>query len=140
MSDSLEQRLHSYRASHPEKRVTTSLGTFLYTTTPDVDAATPTVVVLHGGGSTAEAAHAFSIALERNGHRVIAVDWPASSRTVEDVLSGIDAILDVENVRRASLLGFSMGGMLAQSYAATRSQRVERVVLMVSMAPSARYA
>src|SRR5688572_30078203 len=90
MSDSmLSQRLAAYRAAHPPRRVTTTAGTFEYTVGGAGDR---TVVLLHGGGSVAEAAHPFALALEP-ALRVIAIDWPASVRTVDDVLRGILEVL-----------------------------------------------
>jgi pimeloyl-ACP methyl ester carboxylesterase len=137
MSDStLDRRLEAYRASHPPRRATTQAGTFEYTVG---GAGTRTVVILHGGGSIAESAHPFSLALEPS-LRVIAVDWPETVRTVDDVVGGVMAIVDVEGIARFSVLGFSMGGMLGQCLTRAYPDRVEKLALYVSMGPSPRYA
>jgi pimeloyl-ACP methyl ester carboxylesterase len=137
MSDPmLSQRLAAYRAVHPPRCVTTAAGTFEYTVGGTGDR---TVVLLHGGGSVAEATHPFALALEL-ALRVIAIDWPASVRTVDDVLRGILKILDAEQVRRCALIGFSMGGMLGQCLARAHPERIDKLVLYVSMGPSRRYA
>lgn len=130
-SMSLAARLESYRASHPTRRV----GEFEYT----VGGNGPALLVLHGGGSVAEAAHPFAIPLEEHA-RVIAVDWPAAARSVSAVLDGLVAVLDAEGASTFAVLGFSMGGMLAQALAARCPDRVSRFVLYVSMGPSVSYA
>jgi pimeloyl-ACP methyl ester carboxylesterase len=72
-----------------------------------------TVVVFHGGGSIAEAAHPCVIPLERD-FRVVAVDWPVGATRVDDVVDALSSVMVAEALSRVSLLGFSLGGMLAQ--------------------------
>jgi pimeloyl-ACP methyl ester carboxylesterase len=132
----LAQRLEEFRASHPPRSVRTPAGEAWYTVG---GTGARTVVVLHGGGSVAEAAHPFVIALERELH-VVAIDWPMGATRVDDVIASIVAVLDAEHLQRVSLLGFSLGGMLAQCFVRACAERSEKLVLYVSMGPSAGYA
>lgn len=49
---------------------------------------------------------------------------------VQDFIAQLDAELDRAGWQRASVLGYSMGGLIAGAYAAARPQRVERLVLL----------
>jgi 3-oxoadipate enol-lactonase len=61
-------------------------------------------------------------------------DLPASSFGVADMAADIVAVLDAAGVRRAHVMGASLGGMVAQELAVNHSERVEDLVL-VSTAP-----
>ena len=132
----LDRDLARFRAEHPRRVLAIGAGSFEYTRG---GAGPGAAVLLHGGGSTAEATHRFALALAPS-MRVIAIDWPDTVRTVREVLDGIVAVLDAEGIERASVIGFSMGGMLAQRLADEHPARIERLVLYVSMGPSPRYA
>jgi pimeloyl-ACP methyl ester carboxylesterase len=132
----LAQRLEEFRAAHPPRSVRTPAGEASYTIGGTGER---TVVVLHGGGSVAEAAHPFIIPLERE-LRVIGIDWPIGATRVDEVTAAIVAVLDAERLQRVSLLGFSLGGMLAQCFAVAVPDRVDKLILYVSMGPSRRYA
>jgi len=54
---------------------------------------------------------------------------PAGSFSVADMADDIVAVLDAAGVRRAHLLGASLGGMVAQELAITHPERVEGLVL-----------
>ena len=58
----------------------------------------------------------------RSGH-------PAGTFSVADMVGDVVAVLDAAGVRRAHVLGASLGGMVAQELAITRPERVERLVL-----------
>jgi|SRR5271166_2188036 len=56
-------------------------------------------------------------------------DRPAGSFTVADMTGDIVAVLDAAGVRRAHVLGASLGGLVAQELAITRPERVDGLVL-----------
>ena len=57
-------------------------------------------------------------------------DLPASSFGVADMAADIVAVLDAAGVRRAHVMGASLGGMVAQELAINHSERVEDLVLV----------
>lgn len=101
----------------------------------------PPVILIHGfAGST------FSWRLVipdlAKTHRVIAVDLPGfgfSDREPEIDYSHtaqgerIVALMDMLGIRRATLIGHSMGGAIAQRVAARHPERVERLILVASV-------
>jgi len=80
--------------------------------------------------------------LERNleGHRIIEFDlpgagqsdvpkWPVSIRSLARLTT---SVLDHFQIERADVVGFSMGGIIAQQLAADAPERVRRLVLMAT--------
>lgn len=49
--------------------------------------------------------------------------------TLEERIADITAVMDAENIERASLLGMSEGALMAQLFAAEHPERVDRLVL-----------
>jgi pimeloyl-ACP methyl ester carboxylesterase len=62
-------------------------------------------------------------------YRVIAPSYPFELTTVKQLVAGIVALLDVEGVQRAYVLGGSYGGMVAQCLVRRYPQRVLSLVL-----------
>jgi pimeloyl-ACP methyl ester carboxylesterase len=86
------------------------------------------VVIVGGGGSTAESMFSINAALEPN-CRVISLGIPTTAVTPEAVISGILGILDSLGIGRAIFLGHSLGGIVAQSFAVRHPERVAGLVL-----------
>lgn len=98
----------------------------------------PAVILLHGFASSLQTWDGWAHDLERD-HRVIRYDMPGFGLTGTDpsgdytdaramaVLLGLMERLGVE---RASLVGHSMGGRIAWSFAAAHPERVDRLVLV----------
>ena len=98
----------------------------------------PAVVLIHGFGSSLQTWDAWADALARK-YRVVRFDLPGSglsapdpagdytdARSVELLL----ALLDRLGLMRASLVGHSIGGRIAFTFAATHPERVDRLVLV----------
>lgn len=98
----------------------------------------PAIILLHGFASSLHTWEDWARILEAD-HRVIRLDLPgfgltgpgptgdySDARAVE-ILS---ALMDSLGLPRASLLGSSMGGRIAWTFAALRPDRVDRLVLM----------
>ncbi len=49
---------------------------------------------------------------------------------IQDFIAQLDAELDGAGWRRANVLGYSMGGLIAGAYAAARPERVSRLILL----------
>lgn len=58
---------------------------------------------------------------------------PRGERRLDDFLAQLDTLLDHLGLDLAALVGFSMGGIVARAYAASRPQRVSRLVVMSSV-------
>lgn len=54
---------------------------------------------------------------------------PDASYRIEDVSAQLGELLDAEGIASASIVGISMGGLVAQHFAATNPERTEKVVL-----------
>jgi pimeloyl-ACP methyl ester carboxylesterase len=98
----------------------------------------PAVVFLHGFGASLQTWDAWSSGLMKT-HRVIRLDLPGSGLSPPDPANDYtDArslqlllhVLDDLGVSRATLVGHSMGGRIAWTFAAQHPERTERLVLV----------
>jgi pimeloyl-ACP methyl ester carboxylesterase len=99
-----------------------------------------TLLFLHGAGGSS-AGWARTANLLTSAGNVVAVDLPAHGRSQGPPLAGIDAaadfalgLLEALGMRRAILLGHSMGGLIALRAAELRPERVEALVLVATAA------
>jgi 3-oxoadipate enol-lactonase len=96
----------------------------------------PAVVMLHCLGVDHRLWDHAAAALAAD-HCVLRYDFPGhhespapdGAYTIEDLSAQLAAILDAEKIETASLVGISLGGLVAQHFAATHPDRVERLVL-----------
>ncbi|MEG2803673.1 alpha/beta fold hydrolase [Stenotrophomonas sp.] len=108
-------------------------------TASDPDA--PAVVLIHGLGGDASFWAAEQAALAAH-FRVLTVDLRGSglsARTsgafaIEDLARDVVAILDHAGITHAHVVGFSMGGVVAQALASHAPGRVDRLVLAATFA------
>ncbi len=98
----------------------------------------PAVILIHGFGASLHTWEDWAAILERE-FRVIRFDLPGFGLTGPDPtgdytdarsLAVITALMDRLGIARAAILGSSMGGRIAWTFAAERPDRVERLVLM----------
>lgn len=97
----------------------------------------PAIVLLHGFGSSLQTWDAWATDLERD-HRVIRYDEPGFGLTGRDQAGYTDergvalllGLLDRLGVKRASVIGNSMGGRIAWRFAAAHPDRMDRLVLI----------
>lgn len=99
----------------------------------------PPVVLLPGGGATSAVWFANVAALARE-NRVFAIDpigepgrsmvGPKPIRTVDDLMSWLDHVLDTLEVTRTSAVGHGYGATVALAYALHRPERVGTLVLL----------
>lgn len=101
----------------------------------------PPVLLLHGGGFDAadfSYCHVF-VPLAR-AHRVFALDLPGYGQSdkpdldynLDYYIRFVGCLLDALNLRRASLVGLSMGGGAALGFALQSPERVDKLVLVAS--------
>ncbi len=97
----------------------------------------PAVVMIHGFGSSLHTFDAWARALAQ--WRVVRFDLPGAGLTGPEPsgdysdtrsLAVLEALLDDRGIVRATLVGHSIGGRIAWKFAATRPERVERLVLV----------
>ena len=98
----------------------------------------PVLVLLHGFGSSLHTWEPWADSLQRD-FRVVRFDLPGSGLSGADPTGDyrdarsmllLTALLDTLHIARATLIGNSMGGRIAWSYAAEHPERVERLVLI----------
>ncbi len=87
----------------------------------------PAIFWLTGGLRRAALGFAFMELLGQR-HTVIAPDYPPV-QTLEEMMGGLAAILQVERVERCILAGQSYGGLLAQVLLARQPEHVKRLIL-----------
>src|SRR5919198_3201434 len=102
----------------------------------------PAVVLLHGLGGFAQSwRHTIDALASRA--TVFALDLPGFGRSAKPPAAyrlgyfarALHAFLDALGVGQASLIGHSLGGSVAVTYALTHPVRVERVALVAGLVP-----
>ncbi len=98
----------------------------------------PAVILLHGFAASLHTWESWAHDLERD-HRVVRYDMPGFGLTGADpsgdytdarATAVLLALMDRLGVARASLVGHSMGGRIAWTFAALHPERVDRLVLV----------
>jgi pimeloyl-ACP methyl ester carboxylesterase len=98
----------------------------------------PTVVLLHGWMATADLNfHTLYPALDADGWNVIAPDLRGHGRgllseapfTIEDAADDVAGLIDVLGIARAVVVGYSLGGAVAQTLAVRRPDLVSGLVI-----------
>ncbi len=99
----------------------------------------PAVLLLHGFGASLHTWEGWARLLEAAGFRVVRLDLPGFGLTGPDptgdytderTVRVLAALMDGLGLRRASVVGSSMGGRMAWFFAATAPERVDKLVLM----------
>ncbi|WP_426269895.1 alpha/beta fold hydrolase [Dyella kyungheensis] len=101
----------------------------------------PAVVLIHGLGGDAQFWGVEQAALARH-FRVLAVDLRGSGLSpgtveafsIEDLARDIESMLDEAGISSTHVIGFSMGGVVAQALAVASPQRIDRLVLAATFA------
>jgi len=98
----------------------------------------PAVLLLHGFGSSLHTWEPWAQALSAQ-LRVLRLDLPGSGLSPPDShqdysdarsVALIRALLDARGIQKVSLVGHSIGGRIAWTFAATEPQRVDKLVLL----------
>ena len=115
---------------------------YAYTGGKTFDPALPTVVFAHG----AQADHSVWILQSRylahHGYGVLALDLPGHGRSegpalarIEDLADWVTAALDAAGVGKASIVGHSMGSLIALECAARHPARIAKIALLATAYP-----
>jgi pimeloyl-ACP methyl ester carboxylesterase len=98
----------------------------------------PAILMIHGFAASLHTWEPWAQALA-GPFRVLRLDLPGSGLSAPDALGNyrdartvalLRALLDQRGIRRAHLLGHSIGGRIAWTFAATHPERVDRLVLL----------
>jgi pimeloyl-ACP methyl ester carboxylesterase len=115
---------------------------FAYTATHELDPRKRSVVFIHGAGLDHSWFGLQSRYFGYHGWNVLALDLPGHGRSAGPPLTAVPAmadwlakVLDAVKIERASLVGHSMGTLVALDCAARHPARVERVALIATAHP-----
>ena len=115
---------------------------FAYTANHELDASKRTLVFIHGAGLDHSWFGLQSRYFGYHGWNVLAPDLPAHGRSAGPALTSVGAmadwvvkLLDAAKVERASLVGHSMGTLVALDCAGRHLARVERIALIGTAHP-----
>lgn len=98
----------------------------------------PAVILIHGFGGSLHSWEPWAQGLSRD-HRVIRFDLPGCGLTAPDptndytdarTLQLLMALMDRLHIARASIVGHSIGGRIAWTFAATHPERMDKLVLV----------
>lgn len=130
----LEDRFQRFETEFPPRAITVGAHIWHY-----VVAGTPSAPpLLLLAGALGRAAFAFEqIELLSRECLVLAPDYPAVT-SLDELTSGLLALLDTEGARRAHVVGGSFGGFMAQALLAQAPERVASLVLSHTGAPDGR--
>ncbi len=110
---------------------------FAYTAAHALDPAKPTVAFVHGAGLDHSSWGLQSRYFGYHGWNAFAVDLPGHGRSEGAPLPTVDAMADwllralgANGIGKASLVGHSMGSLIALAAAASAPERVERIALI----------
>jgi (E)-2-((N-methylformamido)methylene)succinate hydrolase len=100
----------------------------------------PPVTLVHGVGSNLESWDAIAERLVRQ-YRVIRMDLRGHGKSsrietcrLDDFLDDVTLVLDTLGIARTHLVGFSLGGMIAQAFVLAHPGRVEKLALISAVA------
>ena len=103
------------------------------------------ILSLHGWLDNAASFYQLAPLLSQEGYEVVAVDFPGHGRSdhraVDHFVHFIDYVLDIQEVlavlgwEKTILLGHSMGAAMAQMYAATHPEKIEKLIMIENVGP-----
>lgn len=117
---------------------------FAYTANHDLSGDAPVIVFIHGAQNDHCVWALQSRYFAYHGYRVMALDLPGHGASAGDALRDIGtladwiaAVLQATGIDSATLVGHSMGSLIALECAARHPARVERIVLVGNAVPMA---
>jgi pimeloyl-ACP methyl ester carboxylesterase len=110
---------------------------FAYTAAHELDPAKPTVVFVHGAGLDHSLFGLQSRYFGYHGRNVLALDLPGHGRsegpplgTIESMADWVSAVLKKLTIGKASVVGHSMGSLVALEFAARHPAQCERIAVI----------
>lgn len=112
-------------------------GVFAYTAAHELDPAKPTVVFLHGAGLDHSSFALQSRYFGYHGRNVLALDFPGHGRSegppipsVPGMADWLAHLLNALGISKTSVVGHSMGSLVALDFAARYPGQAERIALI----------
>lgn len=106
------------------------------------DATLPCIVFIHGALNDHSVWTLLARWFAHHGHAVLALDQPGHGRSdgppladVEALAGWVLALLDAAGIRKAALVGHSMGSLIALEAAGRAPERIERLVMLGTAVP-----
>lgn len=116
--------------------------TYAYTANRAFDASKPTVVFIHGAANDHSVWSLQSRYYAYHGWNALAVDLPGHGKsagtalaTIGDLAGWIAQLLDAVGAKDVTLVGHSMGSLVALETAARHPERIKRIALIASAVP-----
>jgi pimeloyl-ACP methyl ester carboxylesterase len=116
--------------------------TYAYTANRAFDAKKPTVVFIHGAANDHSVWSLQSRYYAYHGWNALAVDLPGHGKsagtalaTIGDLAGWIAQLLDAVGAKQATLVGHSMGSLVALEVAARNPERIKRIAMIASAVP-----
>ena len=110
---------------------------FAYTAAHDIDPAKRTIVFVHGAGLDHSWWGLQSRYFGYHGFNVLALDLPAHGRSagpslaaIGDMADWVKKILDEKRIKSATVVGHSMGSLIALEFAARFPDKAEKIALI----------
>lgn len=125
MAHNLDAKLEAFRTTHRPVPVTVGGVRWHYLASGNGPA---TLLFLPGAPGIAEMAFVYILALERH-YRVIAPSYPAVVRSLDQLLAGLETILDAEAAAPVHLVGASYSGLVAQCLVHHRPGRFRTLLI-----------
>lgn len=115
---------------------------YAYTGGKAFDPSLPCVVFIHGALHDHSVWNLLARSFAAHGHAVLAVDLPGHGRSKGAALTSVEALadrllacLDAAGIEQASLVGHSMGSLIALEAASRAPERVSRLVMIGTAYP-----
>ena len=115
---------------------------FAYAAAHELDAAKRTIVFVHGAGLDHSSWGLQSRYFGYHGFNVLAVDLPAHGRSegpalasIGDMADWVRKLLDEKKIRKAALVGHSMGSLVSLEFAARYPEVAEKIALIGTAYP-----
>jgi pimeloyl-ACP methyl ester carboxylesterase len=116
--------------------------TYAYTANRAFDAGKPTVVFIHGAANDHSVWSLQSRYYAYHGWNALAVDLPGHGKsagtalaTIGDLAGWIAQLLDAVGAKDVTLVGHSMGSLVALETAARHPERIKRIAMIASAVP-----
>jgi pimeloyl-ACP methyl ester carboxylesterase len=116
--------LRDFRGRFPEKSVSNGAAEWRYRV---IGTAGPTLLAVPGGELINDLGFEFALAMS-SGCRIVYPAYPRVN-SIEELASGLGAILDAERIGQAAILGASFGGAVAQVFLRRYPERVSHLIL-----------